>query len=103
MADEVIISEYKRPDLTVQGGTSTVYGEAVTSQVLDIATLSAEMNDSTRMVRLQSKGTGFWYIQGTASASATADTDGSHWLPADQSIDLTINPTNTYIDTAADA
>ncbi len=103
MADEVIISEYGRPVLQSQGTVQPVYGEPVTSQVLDIATLSAAMNAGTRVIRLQSKGTGFWYKQGTASVSAAADTNGSHWLPSDGCIDLTITPSFTYVDTAADA
>ena len=100
MADEVIISEYTDP---MGSPTGSVFGKAITSQVLDIAALSAAMNAATTMVRLQSKGTGFWYKQGESDVSAAADTDGSHWLPADQFVDLSITTNTNYIDTAADA
>jgi len=103
MADEVIITEFKRPDVGQQGGVAPVYGEVVTSQVLDIGTLSAAVSADAVMVRLQSKGTGFWYKQGDSDVSAAADTDGSSWLPADQSIDLSVRGAVRYIDTAADA
>ena len=100
MADEVIIQEYSEP---LGSEIGTIYGRPITSQVVDIATLSSEMNASTKMVRLTSKGTGFWFKQGDATVSAAADTNGSHWLAADQSIDLSIDNDRKYIDTAADA
>lgn len=105
MADEVIISEYARPGLSVQGGTAPVYGDLVTSQVLNIAEndRSAQMNKATRVIRLQSKGTGFWYKQGDITVEAAADTNGNNWLPANQAVDLQIDGLNGYIDTAADA
>ena len=103
MADEVIISEYKRPNIVVQGGVAPVYGVLVTTQVVDIATRSAAMNASTALVRLQSKATGFWYKRGDVTVSAAADTNGNSWLPADQAIDLQVDGTNTHIDTAVDA
>ena len=100
MADEVIISEYTDP---LGSAIGTIYGKPVGSQVLDIAALSAAMSEGVTMVRLQSKGTGFWYKQGDSTVSAAADTDDSHWLPADTHIDLSICPGRDYIDTAADA
>lgn len=100
MADEVIISEYTDP---MGSAIGTVYGRPITTQVLDIATRSSAMDASTTMVRLQSKGTGFWYQQGGSSVNAAADTDGNHWLPADNHVDLSIEAGRTHIDTAADA
>lgn len=98
MTNEVIVAEYPGT-----GSEQSYFGIPIGSQVLDIGTLSAQMDGSTRLVRLQSKGTGFWYKQGDSAVSAAADTNDSHWLPADQAIDLTICPGFDYIDTAADA
>jgi len=100
MADKVIISEYSQP---IGSEVGTIFGNPITSQIIDIGDLSAAMNANTKMVRLQSKGAGFWYKQGESGASAAANTDGSHWLAADQHVDLSISPGRTYIDTAADA
>lgn len=98
LADEVIISEYTDP---LGSAVGTIYGRPITSQVLDIATLSSEVSSSTVMIRLQSKDVGFWYKQGDSSVSAAANTNGSHWLPADQHIDLSVSEDRRYIDTAA--
>lgn len=104
MANEVIIEEYAHSgkgigsmrDVSVPRGL-------ITTQVLDIATRSAAFNESTVLIRIRSKGTGFWYKIGTAGVNAIANTNGDCWLPADQFVDIGINPANTNIDTAADA
>ena len=103
MADEVIIVESKRPNIVLQGSVAPVLGEITTTQVLDIATASAEVNADTQIVRVISKGTGFWLLQGDTGLSAAADTDGNIWVGADTSIDLSITPGNRFFDTAADA
>lgn len=100
MADEVIIEEYEAPPA---GFTGSVYGRLIGSQVLDIGTLSSELNARTRFVRLASKGTGFWYVVGGSDASAAADTDGNRWLGGDTHIDIAVGRGDVYIDTAADA
>jgi hypothetical protein len=102
MANEVIIEEYA--GLLVKDAQNKyidkIQGDFITSQVLDIAEASAAFNASTQYIRIQSKGTGFWYILGGASPSAAANTDGNRWLPADQSIIIPLEG-NTKIDTAA--
>ena len=103
MANEVIISEYERPGIILQGWVAPVYGPPVTSQIIDIAVLSAAMNSDTRVIRLQAKDLSFWFTQGNASASAAANTDGSHFLATGEHIDLQVDATNTHIDTAVDA
>lgn len=103
MANEVIIEEYsgillKSPD----GEYMPVPGALITTQVLDIAEVSAQFNAATAFIRLQSKGTGFWYILGGESPSAAADTANNRWLPADQFRDLVIrDATDLKLDTAA--
>lgn len=106
MANEVIVSEYGAHKAnTDRGGDIPILDESnfITSQVLNIAALSAAFDPRTKFIRLQSKGTGFWYIFGTASASAAANTAGNKWLPADQAIDLHIGNAAAlrYVDTAA--
>lgn len=101
MADEVIIEEYTKP---ANGYSSSIAGRLITTQVLDIATLSAAMNVATDYVVVQSKGVGFWLKQGASDVSAAADTNGNLWIPADGRSDpLPISAGNDYIDTAADA
>ena len=102
MANEVIISEFGDQSHKTEGELSPIYGEPITSQVLDIAVASAALGGTTSMVRLQSQGTGFWYNTGdtAALAAATANTAGSHWLPQDQHIDIGL-VTGQFIDTAA--
>ena len=96
MADEVIIEEYHSYKIGMN--THTV---PVTTQVLDIAVLSAQLNAETNMIRVQSKGVGFWLC---SAASAAADTNGNIWVPADASRDFIVNKgSGLYIDTAADA
>lgn len=105
MADEVIIEEYASVGL--EDGSTDIRNkptpnDLITTQVLDIATASAALNSRTVFVRIQSKGTGFWYKVGDSSVSAAPDTDGNCWLPADQFRDYAIS-SETHIDTAADA
>lgn len=103
MANEVIIEEYgstlaKAPDSTYL----PIPGLLITSQVLTIATLSAAFNSATAFLRVRSKGTGFWYKVGGTAPSAVADTAANRWLPADQFVDIAIDPgVDTKIDTAA--
>ena len=100
MADEVIITEYKQP---ASGNNSSIGGDIITTQVLDIAVQSAQLDSATDYIIIQSKGTGFWYKVGDTTVSAAADTDGNSWLPADQKSDPYPVNQSTYIDTAADA
>jgi len=101
MADEVIISEFGPQTYATENFIQPIYGEPISSQVLDIAIVSAALGGRTSMVRLQSRGTGFWYKTGDSAALAacTANTDGNHFLPADQSIDIGLT-TGQFIDTA---
>lgn len=105
MADEVIIIEMSRPP-PVDGVHLSALGNILTTQVLDIATASAEFNEKTTFIRIRSKGTGFWYKTGltAAAAAATADTDGNDWIAADSFVDI-VTPTavTRFVDTAADA
>ncbi len=108
MADEVIITYWTKSVNAVAGSPQPIYGKLIGGQVVDIATLSAEIpdkvgSDRVEVIRLKSKGTGFWYLTGTSSASAAADTNGNDWLDAGEVIDIEYNPAETYIDTAADA
>lgn len=100
MADEVIIEEYAGYNINL-----VIPSTPITTQVLDIATASAQLNASTEYVRIVSKGTGFWYKFGQSDVSAAADTDGNLWLAADQFRDHKVHPDSSsrYIDTAADA
>lgn len=74
-----------------------------TTQVLNIATLSSAFDSDTKWIRIQSKQTGFWYKIGDSTVSATANTAGNSWLPADQFRDIALETGQTHIDTAADA
>lgn len=108
MADEVIITYWTKSADARAGSAQPLYGKMLGGQVLDIATLSSEIpdilgSDRVGIIRLKAKGTGFWYIRGTSSASAAADTDGNDWLEAGDVVDLEFDPAETYIDTAADA
>lgn len=102
MADEVIIEEYQNIG-AVNGSDKNLPRTLITTQVLDIAVLSAAFNDNTTFIRIRSKSTGFWYKIGGSAVSAAADTNGNCWLPADQFVDIAINGADTNIDTAADA
>ena len=100
MPDEVIVISSKAASNN-DGIASGVFGENVTSQILDIATKSTAIVGD--VARVQSKGTGFWVALGGSDVSAAADTDGSFWLPADQSFDFEVTQNQNYVDTAADA
>lgn len=97
MADEVIIEEYQTIDPNLQIPT-----QWITTQVLDIATASSELDEKTKYIRIRSKGTGFWYTFGGSAVSAAADTDGNSYLAAGDFVDHVVGR-GTYIDTAADA
>lgn len=94
MANEVIIEEYENFDVRIQAPR-----EWITTQVLDIAEASAPLNAKTKYIRVRSKGTGFWYTMGDA-ASATANTNGNSWVPADGYNDHVVG-TGIIVDTAA--
>lgn len=102
MADEVIIVEMQKPTRRETGDSLPVFGDVITTQVVDIATLSAALNAKTELVQLISKGTGFWYKLGGSNVSAAADTNGNVWLGADKEHSIEVTDW-TYIDTAADA
>lgn len=104
MADEVILVEMRRATSRGSGVPLSVFGDVITTQVLDIATRSAALNAKTEIVQIISKGTGFWYRAGGSSVNAVADTDGNTWLGADKEHSLEVNgAVMTHIDTAADA
>ncbi len=105
MANEVVIEEYSSAGTKHPDGTwAPVPGTLVTTQVLSIGTASAAFAATTAFIRLQSNGTGFWYILGGASPDAQANTAGNRWLPADQFRDLNIRPNvDLKLDTAAAA
>lgn len=104
MANEVIIEEYDLATVkTPNGQIAQIPGNLITTQVVTIGTLSAAISPTASFVRIQSKGTGFWYIFGDAAADATADTANNRWLPADQFRDLPLSQAARYIDTAASA
>lgn len=99
MANEVIIEEYGPQIYKTNGNLSgAAMGQLITTQILSIATASAALNNKTAYVVVQSKGTGFWAIPG---ASATANTAGNVWVPADGSKEFVVDGTFTVIDTAA--
>ena len=99
MANEVIIEQYGKQRHGIKGLTGNTLGNLITTEIVSIATASAAFNAKTTTIRIRSKGTGFWYILG---ASAAANTAGNCWLPADQYVDIAINPgVDTVIDTAA--
>lgn len=103
MANEVIIEEYASAGCHFPDNSfAPIPGKLVTSQVLSIASASAQFADTTAFIRLQSKGTGFWYILGGSAPDATANTNGNRWLPADQSVDVFVTVgTDLKLDTAA--
>lgn len=106
MADEVIIIEARAATVGNNGNPTSVLGDILTTQVLDIATASAQLNANTEVVRIQSKGVGFWFKTGltAGAAAAAADTDGNVWLYADDYMDIQVNQKHMkFIDTAADA
>ena len=103
MADEVIITYWETASISNGSTNQPIYSKMGSGQVLDIGTLSAEIPSSTSMIRLKAKETGFWWIMGTDSASAAADTDGNDWLEPGEVIDILYDPLKPYIDTAADA
>ena len=103
MADEVIIEEYSSSGLetgTPEYANKQVPRGMLTSQVLTIGTRSAAFNANTALIRIQSKGTGFWYKVGATDVGAAANTDGNSWLPADQFRDIALNASDVKIDTA---
>lgn len=97
MANEVIIEEYAFFDPKMQ-----IPSIWITTQIKDIAVLSAKLNPQTTYVRIRSNGTAFWYTFGDSSAAAAANTAGSSRIPADDFTDHIV-PKNSdiYIDTAA--
>jgi len=103
MANEVVIIEARRS--TSGAGTAQgVFGDILTTQVLDLATVSAELSADTEIIRIIAHGAALWYKGGvTASAAAAAvDTDGNAPLALGDYIDLEVNPkVLKFIDTAA--
>lgn len=95
MANEVIIEEYATYDNNIPIATVPV-----TTQIKDIAVVSAALAATTKYVRIRSKGTGFWYKFGDSTVSAAANTAGNSWLPADGVIEHQVGA-GMYIDTAA--
>ena len=103
MADEVIITYWDVASVSNGGSNQPLYYSMGSGQVLDIGTRSAAIPSTVRMIRLKSKGTGFWYNIGGSGVNAAADTDGNDWLEPGEVIDILYDPANNYIDTAADS
>lgn len=105
MADEVVIEEYAQQVYKTNGEfAGAALGELITTQVVDVATLSSALNAKTKYVIVQDKGgAGFWVKPGDSTVSAAADTNGNLWVPAGQSKEFPVTPGITHIDTAADA
>lgn len=110
-ADEVEIREYGAQVLVTQGNekSDAAIGPLITTQIVDIGTLSAQFNSRTRYIIVCSKGTGFWARIGTSAVSAAADTNGNVWVRADRcDFESPVNFENhltdyDYLDTAADS
>lgn len=99
MANEVIIEEYGPQIYKTNGSLSgSAMGKLITTQIKSIGTLSDALNAKTAYVVVQSKGTGFWAIPGD---SATANTAGNVWVPADGTKEFVVDGTFSKIDTAA--
>lgn len=99
MADEVIIEEYASFDAHIQAPTVWI-----TTQILDIGTLSAKLNDKTEYIMIQAREAGWWYTFGGSSASAAAETNGSSYRPVGTEKTHKVGKgSGLYIDTAADA
>lgn len=103
MANEVVIEEYSSTGLKTNKGVNVPLPSGLSvTQTLNITTASAAFASTTTMIRLQSKGTGFWYALGGASPTCTANTSPARWLPADQFRDIVIvQGTDLKIQTAA--
>jgi len=102
MADEVIITELKK--VSGRNGPTGAMGDIVTTQVLDIGTVSASLNVKTEEVLITSNTTGFWYRTGATAglAASAANTDGNTLLLANN--EHRLEAFNfLFIDTAADA
>ena len=100
MANEVIVYELGMVAQN-QGNSVSALTVPITTQFLDIASLSAQLNAKTELVRVQSKGAGFYLRIGTSSVSSVANVDGNMWLDAGQWVDIAIGVEDTHIDTAA--
>lgn len=106
MANEVLIEEYAVFLTKYEDGNFVpIPGELITTQVLDLADMSAQLDARTKMVRLiDIGGNGFWYNIGdtTGNAAATANTDGNRFVPPSGVIDVPIKSgTDNFIDNAA--
>lgn len=99
MADEVLIYE-----TSYANQAKTIMRRPHEVQVLDIATLSAQLDDDTEVIRIQARESAFWWKIGGSTVSAAAETDGNGFLPAGNYIDIEVGlSSGLYIDTAADA
>lgn len=99
MADEFIIYE-----MNWANEAKTVMTPPHKTQVLDLATASAKIDDSTEIICVKANGTALWYKFGDSSVSATANTDGNMILFSNEAEWYFVGKnSNLYIDTAADA
>jgi secreted PhoX family phosphatase len=103
MANEVIIEEYSNIGMQVAGAKAAqIAGVLIKTTTVSIAAAAFALDATTAFLRVQSKGTGFWYATGGASVTVTANTSPARWLPADQFRDIAITPgTDLKIITAA--
>jgi hypothetical protein len=109
MAGEVIIEEYGNQIYSTDDNISGAGApKLITTQVVTIASLSAQLNVETKYVRVQSNQTALWFKAGASDVSAVVDTDDNFYVPSDGFKELAITDRDgvqlyTYIDTAADA
>ncbi len=99
MANDVIIEEYESFDSSFQAPTTPI-----ATQVLDIGTLSGQLNDKTQYVIITSRDAPIWYKFGSDSVSAALETDGNIFVPANFPRPHKVGKTSKlYIDTATNA
>ena len=104
MANEVIIEEYGPQKYETDGKLSGAsIGKKIATQVLNIGSLSAPLNQETSYVIVQSKGAGFWMNEGASDVTATANADGNRWVPTEGVKEFPVTKEITHVNTAADA
>lgn len=98
---DVVVTEHRRPELTVYGGVAgNVLNEVINTQVLALGVRSDPFNVDTRMIRVQSRGAGFYFRIGDDTVDASVGDVGNVWVPADGFVDIMILPEQTHLSTA---
>lgn len=104
MTNEVIITEYRTPNVVLNGQINDVLGPIITSQVITTGNKSEATNAKTTIVQIDVKsnaGAAVWVKVGDSSVSAAANTAGNIYIPKGGNIKLNITG-GQYIDTATD-